>query len=119
MKDRDRLPNLRNDRSVKRLVKDCISPEEADLTTTNQLHTGALLINFKIAPGQTGSNTKPGVNRVPEWKHKLQRQIDELREDMSIISGCTGCNSTTQIKRKLKSRMRKNASTEPEQMLSC
>ena len=75
MKDRERLPWLQNDRSVKRLDKSVdpiikvVLSEEPDLTTINQLqYMGTHLIYFKIVPRKPRANIKPGGSRVPKME---------------------------------------------------
>ena len=69
------LPRLKNDRSVKRLVKNVEATIKVDsagepgLITIKQLqYTGANLINTKISPRKLEANRIPGGCWVWEWK---------------------------------------------------
>ena len=72
-----------------------------DLTTINQMQfTAALLITNTITP------PKPATNRKlrggpPAWQQRLQKQIDQLRGDISIITEYTNGNTTNMIRSKL------------------
>ena len=60
-----------------------------DLTTTNQMqYTAALLITNKITPPKPTTNRKPRGG-PPAWQQRLQKQIDQLRGDISIITEYT------------------------------
>ena len=78
------------------------STDNMDYTTINQTqYTAALLITNKITPPKPATKRKPG-DRPPAWQQRLQKQIDQLRGDTSIITEHTKGNTTTKIRRKLK-----------------
>ena len=51
-------------------------------------YTAALLITNKIKPPKPTTNRKPR-GRPPAWQQRLQKQIDQLRGDISIITEYT------------------------------
>ena len=78
------------------------STDNMDLTTINQMqYTAALLITNKITPPKPATNRKPR-GRPPAWQQRLQKQIDQLTGDISIITEYTNGNTTNKIRRKLK-----------------
>ena len=64
-------------------------------------YTAALLITNKITPHKPTTNRKPRGGPTA-WQQRLQKQIDQLRGDISIITEYTNGNTTTKIRRKLK-----------------
>ena len=73
-----------------------------DLTTINQMqYTAALLITNKITPPKPATNRKPR-GRPPAWQERLQKQIDQLKGDISTITEYTYGNTTNKIRRKLR-----------------
>ena len=121
MKERKKLSKVKNDKKLKRVVKilDKIiqetSTDNMDLTTTNQMqYTAALLITNKIAPPKPTTNRKPRGG-PPAWQQRLQKQIDQLRGDISIITEYTNGNTTKRIRRKLKTILKKHKITADEQ----
>ena len=104
MKERKKLSKVKNDKKLKRVVKildkiiEETSTDNMDLTTTNQMqYTAALLITNKITPPKPTINRKPRVG-PPAWQQRLQKQIDQLRGDISIITEYTNGNTTNKIK---------------------
>ena len=100
MKQRRKLSKLKNDKKLKRVVKildkiiEETSTDNVDLTTTNQMqYTAALPITNKITPPKPATNRKP-ICRPPAWQQRLQKQIDQLRGDISIITEYTNGNTT-------------------------
>ena len=82
------LSKVKNDKKLKRVVKilDKIT-DNIYLTTTNQMqYTAALLITNKITPPNPTTNRKLRGG-PPAWQQRLQKQIDQLRGDISIIIG--------------------------------
>ena len=70
------------------------STDNMDLTTTNQMqYTAALLITNKITPPKPTTNRKPR-GEPPAWQQRLQKQIDQLRGVISIITEYTNGNTT-------------------------
>ena len=52
-------------------------------------------------------------------QQRLQKQIDQLRGDMSIITEYTNGNTTNKIRRKLKIILKKHRITVDEQLIAC
>ena len=122
MKARKKLSKLKNDKKLKRVVKllDKIIGEtltdNMDLTTINQLqYTAALLKTNKITPPKPTTNMKPRGG-PPAWQQRLQKQIDKLRGDISIITEYTNGNTTNKIRRKLKTIPKKHKVTADKQL---
>ena len=108
MKERKKLAKLKNHKKLKRMVKTLVkiieetSRDNIDLTTINQMqYTAALLITNKITPPKPTTNRKPN-GEPPAWQQRLQKQIDQLRGHISIITKHTKGNNTNKIRRKLK-----------------
>ena len=124
MKQRRKLSKLKNDKKLKRVVKildkiiEETSTDNMDLTTTNQMqYTAALLITNTITPPKPATNRKPR-GRPPTWQQRLQKQIDQLRGDISIITEYTNGNTTNKIRRKLKTILKKYKITADEQLIA-
>ena len=107
MKERKKVSKLKNDRKLKSMVKtlDKITEEtltdNMDLITINQMqYTAALLITNTITPPKPATNRKPRSG-PPAWQQRLQKQIDQLRGDISIITEYTNGNTNNRIRRKL------------------
>ena len=125
MKERKKLYKLKNDKKLKRVVKTLdkiieeTSTENMDLTTINQMqYTAALLIINKITSPKPATNRKPRGG-PPAWQQRLQKQIDQLRGDISIITEYTKGNTTNKIRRKLKTILKKHKITADEQLIAC
>ena len=106
MKARQKLPKLKNDKNLKRMIKTLdkvieeTSQDDMDLTTINQQqYTAALVITNKILPPKP-QGKKRHIGKPPAWQQRLQRQIDQLRGDISIITEYTKGNSTNKTKQK-------------------
>ena len=89
MKERKKLSKVKNDKKLKIVVEildkiiEETSTDNMDLTTTNQMqYTAALLITNKITPPKPTTNRKPRGG-PPAWQQRLQKQIDQLRGDIS------------------------------------
>ena len=93
------------------------STDNMDLTTTNQMQY-ALLITNKITSPKSATNRKPRGG-PPAWQQRLQKQIDQLRGDISILTEYTNRNSTNKIRRKLKTILKKLKITADEQLIAC
>ena len=90
-----------------------------DLATINQMqYTGALLISNKITPPKPTTNRKPRGG-PSAWQQRLQKQIDQLRGDISIITEYTKGSITKKIRRKLKTILKKHKITADEQLIAC
>ena len=125
MKERKKLSKVKNDKKLKRVVKildkiiEETSTDNMNLTTTNQMqYTAALLITNKITPPNPTTNRKPRGG-PPAWQQRLQKQIDQLRGDISIITEYTNGNTTNKIRRKLKTILKKHKITADEQLIAC
>ena len=125
MKERKKLSKLKNDRKLKRMVKTLdkiieeTSTDNMDLTTINQMqHTAALLIINKITPPKPATSRK-ARGGPPAWQQRLQKQIDQLRGDISIITKYTKGNTTNKIRRKLKTILKKHRKIADEQLIAC
>ena len=125
MKQRRKLSKLKNDKKLKRVVKildkiiEETSTDNMDLTTTNQMqYTAALLIINKITLPKPATNRKPRGG-PPAWHQRLQKQIDQLMGDISIITEYTNGNTTNKIRRKLKTIFKKYKITANEQLIAC
>ena len=123
MKERKKLSKLKNDMELKRVVKTLdkiieeTSTDNMDLTTINQMqYTAVLLITNKITPPKPTTNRKPRGG-PPAWQQRLQKQIDQLRGDISIITEYTNGN-TTKIRRKLKTILKKHKITADKQFIA-
>ena len=125
MKERKKLSKLKNDKKLKGVVKTLdkvvgkTSTDNIQLTTINQMqYTAALLITNKITPPKPTTNRKPRGG-PPAWQQRLQKQIDQLRGDISIITVYTNGNTTNKIRRKLKTILKKHKVTVDEQLIAC
>ena len=125
MKERKKLSKLKNDKKLKGVVKtldDIIEDTPTaniHLKTINQMqYTAALLITNKITPPKPTINRKPRSG-PPAWQQRLQKQIDQLRGDISIITEYTNGNTTNKIRRKLKTIFKKHKITADEQLIAC
>ena len=76
---------------------------------------GALLITNKVTPAKPTTNRTPG-NRPPAWQQRLQKQIDQLRSDLSIINEYTTANTCKKTKWKFKTIQKKHKITKEEQI---
>ena len=75
--------------------------DNVDLTIINQMqYTAALLITNKITPPKPTTNRKPRGG-PPAWQQRLQKQIDQLTGDISIITEYTNGNTNNKTGRKL------------------
>ena len=69
------------------------STDDMNITDINLMQlAGALIITNKITPAKPTTNRKPG-NGLPAWQQRLQKQIDQLRGDLSIINEYISGNS--------------------------
>ena len=124
MKERKKLSKVKNDKKLKRVVKildkiiEETSTDNMDLTTTNQMqYTTALLITNKITPPKPTTNRKPRGG-PPAWQQRLQKQIDQIRGDISVITEYTNGNTTNKIRTKLKTILKKHKITADEQLIA-
>ena len=93
------------------------STDNMDLMTINQMqYTAASLITNKITPPKPATNRKPRGG-PPAWQQRLQKQVDQLRGDISIITEYTKGN--TKIRRKLKTILKKHKIAANEQLITC
>ena len=90
-----------------------------DLTAINQMqYTSVLIITNKITSPKPATNRKPR-GRPPAWQQRLQKQIDQLRGDISILTEYTKGNTTNKVRRKLKTILKKHKITADEQLIPC
>ena len=87
------------------------------LSISQMEYTAALLITSKITLPKPATNRKPRGG-PPVWQQRLQKQIDQLRADISIITEYAKGN-TTKIRRKLKTILKKQKITADEQLIAC
>ena len=76
---------------------------------------GALLITNNVTPAKPTTNRKPG-NGPSAWQERLQKQIDQLRSDLSIINEYTTGNTSNKTKQKFKTIQKKQKITKEEQI---
>ena len=81
-------------------------------------YTTALLITNKITPPKPATNRK-SRGGPPAWQQRLQKQIDQLRGDISIITEYINGNTTNKIRRKHKTILKKHKITADEQLIAC
>ena len=81
-------------------------------------NTSALLIPNTITPPKPATNRKPR-GRPPAWQQRHQKQIDQLRGDISIITEYSNGNTTNKIKRKCNTILKKHKITADEQFIAC
>ena len=124
MKERKKLSKVKNDKKLKRVVKTLdkiieeTTTDNMDLTTINQMqYTAALLITSKITPPKPTTYRKPRGG-PPVWQQRLQKQIDQPRGDISIITEYTKGNTTKTIRTKLKTTLKKHKITADEQLIA-
>ena len=95
------------------------SIDNMDLATINQMqYTAALPITNKITPPKPATNWKPR-GRPPAWQQRIQKQIDQLRGDISVIIDYTNGNTTNNIRKKPKTILKKYKITADEQLIAC
>ena len=90
LKARQKLQKLKNDKNLKGMIKFLnkviaeTSQDDMDLTTINQKqYTATLVITNKILPPKP-QVIKTNIGKTPAWQQRLQRQIDQLRGDISL-----------------------------------
>ena len=122
METRKKLPKLKTNRNTKKLIRmvnkiiKTTSTDDMNITDINLMQfAGALLITNKITPAKATTNRKPG-NGPPAWQQRLQKQIDQLRSDLSIINEYINGNTSKKTKRKFKTIQKKHKITKEEQI---
>ena len=65
------------------------------------------------------NNNNLNLSGPPAWQQRLQKQIDQLRGDISIMTEYTNGNTTNKIRRKLKTILKKHKITADEQLIAC
>ena len=92
------------------------STDDIDIADINLMQfAGSLLINDKVTPAKPTINRKPG-NGSPAWQQRLQKQIDQLRSDLSIINEYTTGNTSKKTKWNFKTIQKKHKITIEEQI---
>ena len=122
MKNRKKLPKLKMNKNTKKLIRmvnkiiETTSTDDMNIIDINLIQfAGALLITNKVTPAKPTTNRKPG-NGPPAWQQRLQKQIDQLRSDLSIISEYTNGNTSKKTKWKFKTIQKKHKITKEEQI---
>ena len=122
---RQKLPKLKNDKRLKRIINildkvvEETTQDNMDSTTINQKqYTAALVITNKILPPKP-QYKKTQRGRPPAWQQRLQRQIDQLRVEISINTEYTKGNSTNKTRRKLKKILKKHKVASDDQLTAC
>ena len=122
---RQKLPKLKNDKRLKRMINildkvvEETSQDNMDLTTINhKQYTAALVKTNKILPPKP-QYKKTQRGRPPAWQQRLHRQIDQLRGEISIITEYTKGNSTNKTRRKLKKILKKHKVASEDQLTAC
>ena len=122
MKTRKKLPKLKMNKNTKKLIRmvkkiiKTTSTDDMNITDINLMQfAGALLITNKITPAKPTTNRKPG-NGPPAWQQRLQKQIDQLRSDLSIIKEYTNGNTSKKTKQKFRTIQKKHKITKEEQI---
>ena len=122
MKNRKKLPKLKMNKNTKKLIRmvnkiiKTTSTDDMNITDINLMQfAGALLITNKETPAKPTTNRKPG-NGPPAWQQRLQKQIDQLRSDLSIINEYITENTSKKTKWKFKTIWKKHKITKEEQI---
>ena len=122
MKNRKKLPKLKMNKNTKKLIRmvnkiiKTTSTDDMNITDINLMQfAGALLITNKETPAKPTTNRKP-EKEPPAWQQRLQKQIDQLRSDLSIINEYITRNTSKKTKRKFKTIRKKHKITKEEQI---
>ena len=122
MKKRKKLPKLKMNKNTKKLIRvvnriiKTTSTNDMNITDINIIqYADALLITNKITPAKPTTNRKPG-NGPPAWQQRLQKQIDQLRSDLSLINEYIIGKTSKKIKWKFKTIQKKHKITKEEQI---
>ena len=100
---------------VNKIIK-TTSTDDMNITDINLMQfAGALLITNKETPAKPTTNRKPG-NGPPAWQQRLQKQIDQLRSDLSSINEYITGNTSKKTKWKFKTIWKKHKITKEEQI---
>ena len=100
---------------VNKIIK-TTSTDDMSITDTNLMQfAGALLTTNKITPAKPTTNRKPG-NGPPAWQQRLQKQIDQISSDLSIINEYINGNTSKKTKWKFKTIQKKHKITKEEQI---
>ena len=118
MKTRKKLPKLKMNKNTKKLIRmvnkiiETTSTNDMNITDINLMQFAvALLITNKITPAKPTTNRKPG-NGPPAWQQRHQKQIDQLRSDLSIINEYINRNTSKKTKQKFKTIQKKQITKE-------
>ena len=122
MKNRKKLPKLKMNMNTKKLIRmvnkiiKTTSTDDKNITDINLMQfAGALLITNKETPSTPTTNRKPG-NGPPAWQQRLQKQIDQLRIDLSIINEYITRKTSKKTRWKFKTIWKKHKITKEEQI---
>ena len=112
MKNRKKLPKLKMNKNTKKLIRmvnkiiKTTSTDDMNITDINLMQfAGVLLTTNKVTPAKATTNRKPG-NGPPAWQKSVQKQIDQLRSDLSIINEYTTGNTSKKTKQKFRTSRR-------------
>ena len=104
MKTKKKLPKLKMNKNTKKLIRmvnkiiKTTSTDDMNITDINLIQfAGALLVTNKITPAKPTTNRKPR-NGPPAWQQRLQKQIEQLRSDLSIINEYINGNTSKKTK---------------------
>ena len=122
MKNRKKLPKLKMNKNTKKLIRmvnkiiETTSTDDMNITDINLIQfAGALLITNKETPAKPTTNRKP-ENGPPAWQQRLQKQMDQLRSDLSIINEYIPGNTSKKTKWKFNTIWKKHQITKEEQI---
>ena len=120
MNNRKELPKLKMNKNTKKLIRmvnkiiETTSTDDMNITDINLMQfAGALLITNKVTPAKPTTNRK-SENRPPACQQRLQKQIDQLRSDLSIINEYTTGNTSKKTKCKFKTIQKKHKITKEQ-----
>ena len=121
MKNRKKLPKLKMNKNTKKLIRmvnkiiKTTSTDDMNITNINLMQfAGALLITNKEPPAKP-TNRKTG-NGPPAWQQRPQKQIDQLRGDLSIINEYITGKTSKKTNQKFKTIWKKHKITKEEQI---
>ena len=118
------MPKLKMNKNTKKLIRmvnkiiETTSTDDMNITDINLMQfAGTLPITNKETAAKPTTNRKPG-NGPPAWQQRLQKQINQLRNDLSISSEYITGNTSKKTKWKFKTIWKKHKITKKEQIKS-
>ena len=121
MKNRKKLPKLKMNKNSRKLIRmvnkiiETTSTDDMNITDINLMQFAGALLITKVTPAKPTTNRKPG-NGPPVRQQRLQKEIDQLRGDLSIINEYTTGNTSKKTKQKFKTIQKKHKITKEEQI---